>query len=235
MQRREPLFDRVSILIPVYNNAETLQQLVAQVKSATQPVARHTQFVFVNDASTDSSASVLDRIASEDILIIENKENLGQQASIRIGLNACDGQAVIVMDADLQDPPEAIPDLLTLLHSGDYDAVFATRVGVYQSYWRMMNSHIFRFLIRRITNLPHGAGGFVAITNNVAAHLAQKRGSRFYLAGMIGCHNYRIAAIPMARNLRATGKSEYTPTMRISLAFSNFIFVFTERISRGKK
>jgi glycosyltransferase involved in cell wall biosynthesis len=229
------MLNRVSILVPVYNNAETILPLIDQVKSATQTLARQTNFVFVDDASTDRSASILDTLTSDEFSVISNGKNLGQQLSIRKGLGVCDGQVVIVMDADLQDPPKAIPELLMTLHSGRYDAVFATRIGNYQSYWRMLNSYMFRFLMRRITNLPRGAGGFVAMTDNVAMHLAQKSGRRFYMAGMIGCNNYRIGAIPVERNLRDIGKSEYTFAMRLSLGFSNFIFVFSERITRGKK
>jgi hypothetical protein len=73
------------------------------------------------------------------------------------------------------------------------------------------------------------------MTNKVVDHLVQHSGDRFYMAGMIGGNNYRIGAVPVARNQRDVGKSEYTHTMRMSLGLANFIFVFKERVARGKK
>ena len=229
------MFERVSFLVPVYNNAEMLRSLVTQVTDATRDLAREVEFVFVEDASYDSSREVLREIAGGSIRIIYNSENIGQQASIRKGLAACEGQAVVVMDADLQDPPQAIPALLRALHSGAYDAVFATRVGAYQSGWRMLNSHLFRFVIRRLTNLPRGAGGFVAITGDLAQALSGKTSSRFYLVGMIGCGGYRIGAVPIIRNPRESGKSGYTGAMRLSLGLSNLSVILDERIARGPR
>lgn len=229
------MFDQVSILVPVYNNAQTLRPLVAQVTQAIQSVAHKVEFIFVEDASSDGSLAVLRGISAGNVRTFENSENIGQQASIHKGLAACLGQAVVVMDADLQDPPQAIAGLLRSLQDGGYDAVFATRVGAYQSGWRMLTSRSFRFVIRRLTNLPQGAGGFVAITDEVARRLAAKTGARFYLAGMIGCGGHRIGAVPIKRNQRQIGQSAYTGLMRLSLGLSNLRIVLKERIIRGPK
>lgn len=233
--RPKHLFDQVSILVPVFNNAETLQPLVKQVTQAVQGSVHNVEFIFVEDASRDISAEVLREMTGGQIRVIYNSQNIGQQASIHAGLAACTGQAVVVMDADLQDPPHAIPNLLHALQSGEYDASFATRVGTYQSGWRMLTSRLFRFLVRGLTNLPQGAGGFVAFTADVARVLADKNNSRFYLAGMIGCGGYRIHAVPVERNLRIDGQSAYTGPMRLSLGLMNLMVVLKERFSHAQK
>ena len=223
------MFDRVSVLVPVFNNAETLRDLAQQITN--ELAGLHVEIAFVDDASHDGSVDVLRAMASDEIKVIYNDKNIGQQASIRKGLAVCTGQAVVVMDADLQDPPEAISTLLRALFDGGHDAVFATRIGRYQSGFRMLTSRAFRFLIRRLTNLPHGAGGFVAMTDDVARTLAAKTNPRFYLAGMIGSGNYRIHAVQIERNTREVGQSAYSGTMRLSQGLSNLTVVFKERFS----
>ena len=136
---------------------------------------------------------------------------------------------------ELQDPPEAVPDLLKALHGGAHDVVFATRVGAYQSRRRMLFSRWFRFLVRRLTNLPVGAGGFLAMTSDVARTLRQKKSPRFYLTGLIGCGGYRITSIPVRRNHRPGGASSYSGRMRLSLGLTNLSVILQERFIRGQR
>ena len=229
------MYDRVSILVPVFNNAETLRDLVTAVSREAALASRDIQFVFVEDCSQDRSREVLREMRCDGVHVVENTENIGQQASIFRGLAACDGQAVVVMDADLQDPPEAVPDLLKALHGGAHDVVFATRVGAYQSRRRMLFSRWFRFLVRRLTNLPVGAGGFLAMTSDVARTLRQKKSPRFYLTGLIGCGGYRITSIPVRRNHRPGGASSYSGRMRLSLGLTNLSVILQERFLRGQR
>lgn len=229
------MFDHVSVLVPVFNNAETLQNLAVQVTDAIQDTTREITFVFVDDASQDKSLDVLREMAGTNIRIVENAKNIGQQASIHKGLALCQGQVIVVMDADLQDPPEAIPHLLRALQDRASDVAFGVRVGTYQSTWRMLHSRLFRFVIRRLTNLPQGAGGFVAMTADVARDLARRTSARFYLAGLIGCGGYRIRAVPIERNLRQIGQSAYTRRMRLSLGLANLAVVLNERMARGQR
>ena len=229
------MFDQVTILVPVFNNAETLHGLVKQVTQAIEAMSRDIRFVFVDDASQDGSAQVLREMEGGNISIVCNTKNIGQQASIQKGLALCQGQVVVVMDADLQDPPQALPDMLRPLQNGGIDVVFGVRVGSYQSRWRMWHSRFFRFVIRRLTNLPRGAGGFVAMTDDVAQALLCKPYRHFYMAGMIGCGGYRIHAVPVKRNLRASGQSAYTGRMRLFLGLSNLAVVLNERMARGQQ
>ncbi|PCJ05056.1 MAG: hypothetical protein COB16_16900 [Rhodobacteraceae bacterium] len=232
-----PVFDRVNIMVPVMNNEETLQQLMHEVTEALSNMVDKCEFVFVDDASTDGSLGVLEQIAGADptVQVLANPKNLGQQASIRKGLALCRGDAVVVMDADLQDPPSAIPKLLLALADGPYDAVFATRSGRYQSRARMLSGTVFRYLIGHLTALPKGAGCFVAIRGGVAAQLAAKKNQRFYLAGLIGCGDYRISALPVERSMRQVGRSSYSSSMRWKTGVSNITAVLQERLLNAKR
>jgi glycosyltransferase involved in cell wall biosynthesis len=98
--------------------------------------------------------------------------NLGQQGAIRTGLLVAKGDVVVVLDADLQDPPEAIPSLIEHLGSEAVDAVFAARSGCYQSTFRMCCSWSYRWLIWTVTHVPRGAGGYVAMSRRMVDRLS---------------------------------------------------------------
>ena len=164
------------------------------------------------------------------VAVMDHVNNKGQQEALRTGLAACAQSLVVVMDADLQDRPDAIPELLRSLEQHQTDVVFAARVGRYQSGLRMMSSRIFRWLVRRVTGLPRGAGGFVAMRGSVAARIAATRTRRFYLAGLIGCSDARVSAIPVARDTREIGQSAYTHSLRLRTAISNLICIFEQRV-----
>jgi len=227
--------DRISVLIPVMNNAQTLVELADRVHAAVQPLTQRVQLVFVDDKSTDNSLNVIKEIVlrTSETVVLMNEVNRGQQLSLHKGLSACDGDVVVVMDADLQDPPEAIPVLIETLLVGEFDSVFATRIGRYQSLPRMITSYVFRFVMRCLTNLPKGAGGFVAMRAEVARKLAGRPEGRFYLAGLIGCGGYKLAGIPVLRDWRAHGHSAYTMGMRLSVALKNVLTVIGERMTHA--
>lgn len=221
----------VSVVAPVFKNATTLIELHEQVSAAIAKTGARSEIVFVNDASPDESSLILAGIAEKDssVRVITNSSNIGQQGSIRRGLAECRGDVVVVMDADLQDPPGAIPVLVERLQKGDVDAVFATRTLPYQSRFRMLCSHGYKAMIRRLTGLPKGAAGYVAIEAELARKLTETGNSRFYLAGLIGCRSQAIGTVPVEREFRRSGQSAYTERMRFATAFSNILCVLRER------
>lgn len=221
----------VSIIIPVYKNADTLERLHREVSAVLALMDVSSEFLFIDDASPDCSSDVLRALQAKHagIKVMSNASNCGQQASIRTGLRACRGDSIVVMDADLQDPPTVVPQLLKHLWAGQYQAVFATRVGVYQSKFRMMCSICYRALMCRLARLPKGAGGFVALTRDLADQIAKSPNPRFYLAGLVGCHAIQVGAMPVPRAFRGSGTSSYTGRMRLWTAVSNILCVLKEK------
>jgi len=216
---------KISVIIPVYKNEASLKTLHTRLR-ALYP-ASVMELVFVNDASPDKSIDILQTLSIHDqtIRLIDLKENIGQQAAIRQGLAEASGDIVVVMDADLQDPPHIIPDLVTHLKMGMFDAVFAARNNSYQSGFRMMCSWGFRALIRLLTGLPKGAGGYVALSRKMVDRLLERSRPRFYLAGLIGCSGLEVSTIPVNRNKRLEGQSAFSQIDRIHTALSNIVCV----------
>src|SRR4026208_1762164 len=120
----------LSIVIPVYNEAGNLQLTLQALQSELCKVGCDTEIVFVNDGSTDESQRILSGLAAADstIKVLNFSRNFGHQAAITAGLDFASGDAVVIMDADLQDPPEILADMVKLYQQG-YDVVSAQRVS----------------------------------------------------------------------------------------------------------
>ncbi|MBU6383144.1 MAG: glycosyltransferase family 2 protein [Verrucomicrobia bacterium] len=202
----------VSIVIPVYNNAETLLELYAAL---THHLCGHLfEVLFVDDASPDDSFLILQDLASRDsrVRFIHLVKNVGQNRAIWQGFAACKGDKIVVMDADLQDPPAAVLGLLAELDRG-WDVVFAGRRGNYESGFRLFTSRVFKWLIHKTAAVPQDAGLFMALRRNVLKSIPRSS----YLVGMIGFSHARMCSIPVIRNRRERGVSAYSFWKRLRL------------------
>lgn len=212
----------ISVIIPVYHNADTLEALTKKLVEVLFKLTSNFELIFVNDASPDESEIVLQQLMSQcpQIIVITLSNNLGQQEAIRRGIIQSVGKKIVVMDADLQDSPEAIIQLNKILDNENLDAVFAAHRGKYQSLGRMICSHFFKWIIRQMTGLPKNTGSFVIFTRKMANHILAPNTKKFYLAGLIGLSQYPISSLGIKRHARANGESAYSPVMRLKVALS---------------
>lgn len=213
----------VSVIIPVYLNEATLEELAERLVKTLKPLAGHFELVLVNDASPDGSAAVLVRLQGRfpQLKAVNLGANGGQQNAIRVGMHLAKYDTVVVMDADLQDPPEAIADLYKALQSGNSEAVFAQRTEHYQEFSRMLSSRFFKWLIRMMVGLPRGTGCFLIMSRRMVTGVLSFETRRFYLPGLVAKTGLPICAIPLQRVQRASGQSAYSSTMRLGVAISN--------------
>ena len=119
---------KISVVIPIYNEEDNVAAIYRRLDQAIQKVSLSKELIFVNDGSTDRSFSIIQRLASDDrdIKYIDLSRNFGHQIAVTAGLEASTGNAVIVIDADLQDPPELIPQMISKWQEG-YHVVYAKR------------------------------------------------------------------------------------------------------------
>ncbi|HEY0127448.1 MAG TPA: glycosyltransferase, partial [Blastococcus sp.] len=161
---------RVAVVVPVYGNAATLRPLCERLDVAL--AGRDWRLRLVIDASPDDSVAVAAGLAAADprIRVTGLVVNVGQHAALARGLAAePDADAWVCLDADLQDPPEAVPLLLDELAAGDLGAVFAGRRSAYESLGRRLTGTLHRWLVARLTGLPAVAGAFFAMAPGVRA------------------------------------------------------------------
>jgi len=210
----------VSVVIPVYRNAPTLAELRERVAHALSTICASHEIVFVNDACPGDSLEVLEQLASEHsaVTVIDLAENVGQHQAVMLGLAHAQGRSVAIMDADLQDPPEALPGLLDGLGPG-CDVVFAGRRGRYESGFRLLTSRMFKSVLHLLSGVPADAGLYVALSRAAVERLLEMQGPRPFVVAMIGCTGLAMTSIPVERNQRPLGDSAYSFRMRLASAW----------------
>lgn len=194
----------VAVVVPVYDNAATLRPLVERCRRAVPGVS----IVLVDDGCTRGSGSVAAALAMDTpgVTSIAHVQNLGQQWAIRSGLGAVDASMVVVLDADLQDPPEAMPVLLDRLRARDVEAVFAGRRGLYETPVRRLGGMAHRIALAVTLGLPVDAGGFVAMTRTCTDAVLALDGPP-QLVAMIGRTGLPTTSVPVRRSARSVGGS----------------------------
>lgn len=213
----------LAIVLPIYRNEASIPELVTRLERACIPLEIELQLLFIDDASPDNSHEIIQNLKSHHptIRIIRHDHNRWQQEAIRTGLKNSNSDYVAVMDADLQDPPEIIPNLYEKIIAQQINAVFAVRSNPYQSAGRMNTSRVFKWLVRRMVNLPKGAGCFVLMDCAMVRSVLGFETKRFYLPGLICKARLAISTLPFEREQRTHGTSSYTSAMRLKTALSN--------------
>jgi glycosyltransferase involved in cell wall biosynthesis len=215
------MLENITMVIPVYRNAATLRELHERVAGSVETVTNNYEILFVNDSCPAGSLPVLRDLAGRDdhVAVLALEENVGQNRAVMAGLAHARGQVVVVMDADLQDAPEAIPRLLAALQ-GEVGAVFAGRRGRYESGVRLATSHLLKWLLHVLSGrrIPPDAGLFVALRREVVERLLEFRDPNPYVVGLIGRTGSPLVSIPVERLPSPDSATNYTGWMRLRLA-----------------
>lgn len=203
----------LSIVIPVYNDEEVLNELHRRLIDVLPGLAKKFEIIFIDDGSKDQSFKILKELAKKDPLlkVIKLARNFGQQNSIAAGLDHAKGEIVVLMDSDLQDRPEDIHLMLEAMERDDTDMAIAKWISRRDSFRKRFFSKLFYNFSRRVTNLKHepGLGVFRAIRKSVLEqlnHIPEKTGtviSLMYWAGI----DYSI--VELERDQRFAGSSGY--------------------------
>ncbi|WP_139924954.1 glycosyltransferase family 2 protein [Hymenobacter sp. DG01] len=213
----------LSIVIPIYNEETNLPALYARVAQMldAQP-SWQAEVILVNDGSRDRSLELIRELAARDprIHYITFSRNFGHQIAITAGLDLSKGAAVVVMDGDLQDPPELIPELYAKLREG-YEVVYAkrrTRQG--ESMIKLFTAKMFYRLLASITsvNIPLDTGDFRIVSRKVVKALKQMPEQNKFIRGQIAWIGYRQTYLEFDRSERASGEPGYTYSKLIRLA-----------------
>jgi glycosyltransferase involved in cell wall biosynthesis len=221
----------VSVVLPVYRNRLELPELHRRLRQASAMLGP-TELIFVIDACPDGSLDALREIERDDpdVRLLVLKHRRGQHEALCAGLAIARAEIVLTMDADLQDPPEAIPAIVAKLREG-FGAVYAGRRGRYESGGRLATSWLFKHALSALTGMPVDAGAFIAMRRDVAARVASLRGSRPYVPAVIAAIGRPVAVVPVVRERRPHGPSAYTPATRAGLAARAIVQVLRWRAS----
>jgi len=221
---------RVSIAVPVYNEADSIAELLRRVGNALVPLpgGPH-EIVIVNDGSSDDTLARLTEHAARDerLVIVSLSRNFGHQAAITAAFDYVSGDVTIVMDGDLQDPPELIPDLLALYANG-HDVVYARRKSRKEPWWLRTSYFLFYRILDRLSTIrvPLDSGDFGLLSRRVIEELRRMPERHRFLRGMRTWVGFRQTAISVDRHARVAGESKYSFGKLLGLAFDG-LFAFS--------
>jgi glycosyltransferase involved in cell wall biosynthesis len=240
MSWREPSVEEgkqrvdLSIVIPVYGCAETLRELHARLTKVLAPLVDNYEVVFVDDRALDGAWPILRNIAAHDacVVAIRMSRNVGQQLAITAGLAECCGERAVVMDCDLQDPPEVIPLLYERAREG-FDIVFAKRKGGHQPPARLLFNRAYFALLGFVAHQSFdGQVGALSIISRrvIEAFLQFPERQRHYVM-ILQTIGFDCSAIAYERDTRTAGASGYTLRKLISHALGGVFFSTTRLLN----
>lgn len=221
---------QLSVVVPMHNEETNLAELLRRLRAVLDRMegGPH-QIVLVDDGSSDGTWEILEREARMDgrIVALGLSRNFGHQAALTAGLDYAGGDAVVVMDGDLQDPPETIPDFVARYREG-YDVVYARRVRRKEPWWLRTCYYVFYRMMVRLSDihLPVDAGDFGLMSSRVTNQLRVMREHHRYLRGLRSWVGFRQIGVPVERSERYSGRSQYGIIGLGKLA-SDAIFAFS--------
>jgi glycosyltransferase involved in cell wall biosynthesis len=221
---------RVSVAIPVYNEEAVVSELLRRTLAVldTIPGGPH-EIVLADDGSSDGTLEILETAAREDdrLVVLSFSRNFGHQTALSAALDQASGDVAVLMDADLQDPPEAIPTLLDAYQQG-YDVVYVKRVHRKESWWLRLCYYLFYRLLAALssTQLPLDSGDFGLMSRRVIQEMRRMPEHHRYLRGLRTWVGFRQIGIPIERSARHAGRTKYNPFKLLMLAFDG-IFAFS--------
>lgn len=222
----------LSIVVPLYNEEANVEPLYQRLKAVVDAMGISYQFVFVNDGSRDRTLPMVQGLSHRDphVGYIDLSRNFGHQVAVTAGLDNCTGAAVVIIDADLQDPPELIPQLYDKLLVG-YDVVYAKRLSrPGENAAKLMTAKLFYRTLAAITHIeiPVDTGDFRIISRKVVEALKLMPEQNKFLRGQIAWIGFRQTYVEYDRAQRAGGETGYTygKMLRLAIdgitAFSDF-------------
>ncbi|WP_291316512.1 glycosyltransferase family 2 protein [Desulfuromonas sp.] len=217
---------KFSVVIPVYNSEKSLEELYARLRSVFKGMGNDFEVIFVNDCSHDRSYEILEKIYRENIniKIVDFFKNYGQQNALLCGFGYCEGDYVVTIDDDLQNPPEEIPKLYEKLAEG-YDAVFGCYRDKKDKSYKNFGSYLIRKINHNVFNIKDDLkfSSFRVIRKEVVDQIKNTRTIYPYISGMLMSVTSKVANVYIQHEKRKYGESNYTLGKLISLSYNLII------------
>jgi polyisoprenyl-phosphate glycosyltransferase len=222
MPRRLPR-PELSLVIPIYNEEEVLPQLGDRLADLLAKLGADCEVVFVDDGSKDESLALLRGLAAKEprFRVASFSRNFGHQRAITAGMDLARGKAVVVMDADLQDPPEVIVEMVAKWREG-YDVVYGrrrSRAG--ESFFKLLTAKIFYRLFAAMIpiEVPLDTGDFRLMSRRVVQTLRGLRETHRFVRGLVAWVGFKQVAVEYDRAARAAGETKYPLRKMLAFAF----------------
>lgn len=203
----------ISIVIPCYNEEESIHQTCTELVEIMNLQEDRYELIFVDDGSKDNTLRILSGLQPQypNMRILSLSRNFGHQLAVTAGIDHAKGDAVVLIDADLQDPPELIPDMVSKWKQG-YDVVYGQRkLRLGETYFKRVTAKLFYRLLNRFSEIPIplDTGDFRLMDRKVVEELKKMREHHRFIRGMVSWIGYNQTAIYYTRRARMAGSSKY--------------------------
>lgn len=220
----------ISVVIPMYYEEKVAEECCKRLKNVMDSCGYPYELIFVNDGSRDGTQVILEQLAGRDnrVKVIAFSRNFGHQAAVTAGIDKAGGSAIVIIDADLQDPPELIIEMLRLWEQG-YEVVYAKRKRRKgESFFKRVSASLFYRVLDMLsdTRIPVDTGDFRLIDAKAADVLRNMREKDRFLRGMVSWVGFRQVPVEYEREERYAGETKYPLKKMIKLALDG-IFSFS--------
>ncbi|WP_035020474.1 glycosyltransferase family 2 protein [Anoxybacillus flavithermus] len=204
---------KYSVVIPVYNEALVIRETYKRLKRVMEQTDGAYELLFVNDGSKDDTLDILKELAVRDdtVKYLDFSRNFGHQIAITAGMDYASGEAIVIIDADLQDPPELILDMIGKWKEG-YDVVYAKRTKRKgETFFKKATAYAFYRLLRAATeiDIPLDTGDFRLVDRKVRDELVEMRERSRFVRGLVSWVGFKQTAIEYERDERFAGETKY--------------------------
>jgi glycosyltransferase involved in cell wall biosynthesis len=204
---------KLSVVVPVYNEAEGLHEFHRRVSIVLESLPYKAEVIYVKDGSTDESIMIIKELRMSDprVAIVDLSRNFGKEIAMTAGIDHACGDAVVVIDADLQDPPELIPKLTAEWQQG-FDVVYAQRMGREgESSLKKVTAYAFYRVIQNVSRvaIPEDTGDFRLLSRRAVCALVQLREQHRFMKGLFAWIGFPQKKVPYSRLPRYAGKTKW--------------------------
>lgn len=223
----------ISIIVPCYNEEEVIEKTYRRIHHVLENNSINGEIIFINDGSKDRTLEILSEIAGKNgnIKILNFSRNFGHQPAVTAGIDNCRGDMALIMDADLQDPPELIPEMIRTLEAENCNVVYGVRIKRKgDSLFKKLTAKLYYKLINNLSDvdLPRDTGDFRLIDKKVINEFKKLQEKNKYIRGIISWIGFKQVPFYYERDSRLEGVTKYPFLKMIKFASTGMIY-FTKR------
>ncbi|MGI6621568.1 MAG: glycosyltransferase family 2 protein [Clostridiaceae bacterium] len=216
-----------SVIVPMYNEEEVIPETYRRLTKVMDDINESYEIIFINDGSRDNTKAMLSELCKTDkrVKMIDFARNFGHQIAITAGMDYAAGDCMVIIDGDLQDPPELIPDMIEIWRSG-FDVVYGKRKSRQgETFFKKFTAKIFYRLLGKLTDvdIPVDTGDFRLIDRKVCEALKQLPERSRYVRGLMSWVGFKQTAIEFERSERFAGETKYPLKKMLKLAMDGIM------------
>jgi len=215
-----------SFVIPAYNEEKNIPLIYEKLNKLMSNISSDYEIIFVDDSSKDSSLKILEKISKHDkkVKVLSFSRNFGHQAALTAGMDYAQGNAIITMDCDLQDPPEIISQMIEKWKEG-YEVVYARRKNRKDNFFKKYTAIVYYKVLDKFSDvkIPRNVGDFRLVDRNVLEALKGMKERARYLRGLVAWLGFKYTFVDYDRPERINGETNYTLLKMIRLAMDGIL------------